>query len=160
MTPHRDGSVTGSVPRSKVRCDRPLSMAIGIGGRRGGDEGVWVEKDLTICTKKRVCLGASPSGTGGEVEATEGLGETRGGEAAGVGKDWVIGASSAGARVGACQKDGVVACVGEVCEQRDFYRRWLRHLGAHAEGNYEKRGRWSHRTYIRRNREDRGFENW
>jgi hypothetical protein len=99
------GSLSEDDPRLKVKWGRPLSIAIGIGGRDGLAGETWAGNDLTNCTKKRARLRilglAVMSGSGSKC----GGAEAGGGEAAGVvaGNDCVTGGWTAGGSI----SDGV-----------------------------------------------------
>ena len=51
MRLQRDGLALGLEPKSKVKWDRPLSTAMGMGGSASGDAGRCTANDLTSWTK-------------------------------------------------------------------------------------------------------------
>lgn len=90
MRPQRVGSTVESEPRPKVICGKPLSMAIGMGGRTGRGRGVCIEKDFTNWTMKRARLSGEDDGAAGWDGGGAGNGNggvKGGGLAAGLGKD-------------------------------------------------------------------------
>ena len=115
MRPARAGLASGSAPKLKVKCGKPLSMAIGMRGSGVAGAGRRAAKDLTSCTKIRGFFdvgweGSLSIGGGRLAKVTERVaGVWLGGVDSGVvkGNDCVAGVVP--------PEDGVGSAVGSLC---------------------------------------------
>jgi hypothetical protein len=78
-SPQRAGFTEASEPKSKAMCGRPLSTAMGMGGRMGGRSAIEAENDFAIMMRNRARLSTglradrrgTPEGGGGREETDE-----------------------------------------------------------------------------------------